>query len=50
MSMEIFFPGSDTSPDMPLLLIHIQYLPNFHGKYRIDHFQPFHTILMFGCH
>lgn len=48
--MEIFFPGSDTSPDMSLLLIYIQYLANFYGQSRIDHFQAFYAILMFGCH
>ncbi len=50
MSMEIFFPGSDTSPDMSLLLVYIQYLANFYGQSRIDHFQAFCAILMFGCH
>lgn len=50
MSMEIFFPGSDTSPNMSLLLVYIQYLANFYGQSRIDHFQTFCAILMFGCH
>ena len=47
MSMEIFFPGSDTSPDMSLLLVYIQYLANFYGQSRIDHFQAFYAILMY---
>lgn len=46
MSMEIFFPGSDTSPDMSLLLVYIQYLANFYGQSRIDHFQAFYAILI----
>lgn len=50
MSMEIFFPSSDTSPDMSLLLVYIQYLTNFYSQSRIDHFQAFYAILMFGCH
>lgn len=47
VSMEIFFPGSDTSPDMSLLLVYIQYLANFYGQSRIDHFQAFCAILMY---
>lgn len=48
MSMEIFLPGSDTSPDMSLLLVYIQYLANFYGQSRIDHFQAFCAILMYS--
>lgn len=50
MCMQIFFPCSKPTPDMSFPLVHIKNFPHLNGQCRVDHFQPFHAILMFGCH
>lgn len=44
------FPCSKPTPDMSFPLVHIKNFPHLNGQCRVDHFQPFHAILMFGCH
>lgn len=48
MLMQIFLSRSHPAPNMPLRLIHVQYLPRFPGKGWIDLKEPFGDILMFG--
>lgn len=47
MCMQIFFPCSKPTPDMSFPLVHIKNFPHLNGQCRVDHFQPFHAILMY---
>ena len=48
MRMQIFFPRSKPATNMPLLLVYIKNLPHLNSQSRIDHFQAFYAILMYG--
>lgn len=45
--MKIFLSRSHPAPDMPLRLIHVQYLPRFPGKGWVDLKKSFGDILMY---
>ena len=47
MLMQIFLSRSHPAPNMPLRLIHVQYLPRFPGKGRVDLEEPLGDIFMY---
>lgn len=47
MLMQILLSRSHPAPDMPLRLIHIQHLPRFPGKGRVDLEEPLSDIFMY---
>lgn len=48
--MQILFPGGKSSPDMPLLLVHIQNLPHLTGKGWINLLQAISAVFMYGSY
>ena len=49
MLMQIFFPGRQAAPDMPLGLIYVQNLPGLSRETGINMQQAFCHILMYSC-
>ena len=48
--MQILLPGRHSTPDMTLLLVDIQHIPDRPCHGRVDLLEAIGTVFMFGCH